>query len=115
MSDVKQAAEKEETEKGKQTAAHEKMTCTNTPNPVNPILNFYYEQQIKGELKRIHISGCRCNEKLKAKTDGSKRLTYTGFLGDLEHLTMETRLIGESFECGMGECVIQKLQVSNQY
>ena len=38
----------------------------------------YYEQQVKGELKRIHISGYRYNEKLKPKTDGSKSLTYTG-------------------------------------
>ena len=37
-----------------------------------------YEQLIKRELKGIHISGCRCNERLKAK----------------------------SFECVMGECVI---------
>ena len=66
----------------------------------------YYEQQIKRELKRIHISGCRCNERLKAKTDGSKSLGYTGFRGDLEHLTIETRLVSESFECVMGECVI---------
>ena len=58
------------------------------------------------ELKRIHIRWCRCNESLKAKTDGSKRLAYTGFLGELEHLKIETRLIGESFECVMGECVI---------
>lgn len=26
--------------------------------------------------------------------------------GDLEHLTIETRLISESFECVMGECVL---------
>jgi hypothetical protein len=32
--------------------------------------------------------------------------TYTGLYGDLEHLTIETRLISESFECVMGECVI---------
>ena len=31
---------------------------------------------------------------------------YTGFRGELEHLTIETRLIGEIFECVMGECVI---------
>ena len=48
----------------------------------------YYEQQVKRELKRVHISGYRCNERLKAETDGSKRLTYTGLRGDLEHLTM---------------------------
>ena len=67
---------------------------------------FYYEQQINPEIKRIHISGCRCDERLKAKTDESKSLTYTGLNGDLEHLTIETRLIVEIFECVMGECVI---------
>ena len=50
------------------------------------------------------MSGCRSNERLKTKTDGSKRLTYTGLCGDLEHLTIETRLINVSFECVMGEC-----------
>ena len=38
---------------------------------------FNYEHQIKREVKRIHIRGCRCNERLKAKTDGSTRLSYT--------------------------------------
>ena len=47
-------------------------------SPEHPRVVFYYEQQIKWEVKRIHISGCRCNERLKAKTDGSTRLTYTG-------------------------------------
>ena len=42
----------------------------------------------------------------KAKTDGSMRFAYTGFRGELELLKIETRLIGESFECVMGECVI---------
>ncbi len=58
------------------------------------------------ELKRIHISRCRCNERLKAKTDGPKSFGYTWLWGDLEHLTIETRLIDESFECVIGECVI---------
>ena len=31
----------------------------------------YYEQLKNRELKRIHLSGCRCNERIKAKTDGS--------------------------------------------
>ncbi len=43
---------------------------------------------------------------IKPKTDGSTRLTYTGLCGELEHLKIETRLIEESFECVMGECVI---------
>ena len=37
----------------------------------------FYEQQVKRELKRIHISGYRCNERLTVKTDGSKILGYT--------------------------------------
>jgi hypothetical protein len=35
---------------------------------------------INRELHRIHIYGCRCNERLKAKTEGSTRLAYTGLL-----------------------------------
>ncbi len=58
---------------------------------VNP-RNVYDEQQIKRWLKRIHKSECRFNERLKAKTDGSTRLTDTGLTGDLEHLTLETHL-----------------------
>ena len=68
--------------------------------------DFYYAQQIKRELKGIHICGCRCDERLKFKTDGSMCLTYTGLRGELEHLKIETRLIVESFECVMGENVI---------
>jgi hypothetical protein len=49
------------------------------------------------------VSPCRCNEKLKVKTDGSTRLGYTGLSGELEHLKIKTRLIGESFGCVMGE------------
>ena len=61
--------------------------------------NFYYEQLIKRDLKGIHISGCRCNERLKAKIDGSICLGYDGLRGELEHLMIEMRLIvGESFE-----------------
>ena len=30
-------------------------------------VEIYYEQQIKRELKGIHIWGCRCNERLKLK------------------------------------------------
>ena len=43
---------------------------------------------------------------LKVKTDGSTCLSYTGLCGELKHLKIETRLIVESFECVMGECVI---------
>ena len=30
---------------------------------------FYFEQLIKREIQGIHISGCRYNERLKAKTE----------------------------------------------
>jgi hypothetical protein len=40
----------------------------------------------------------RCDERLKVKTEGSTRLTYTGFRGGLEHLKIETRLTDERFE-----------------
>ena len=67
---------------------------------------FYFEQQIKQDLNGINICGCRCNERLKAKTDVSSCFTYTGLCGELEHQKIETRLIDESFECVMVECVI---------
>ena len=43
--------------------------------------SFYYEPQTKRELQGIHLCGCRWNERLKSKTDGSTRLTYTGLVG----------------------------------
>ena len=53
----------------------------------------YYEE-INREVTIILIYECRCNERLKAKTEGYSRLTYTGFRGGLEHLKIETRLRG---------------------
>jgi hypothetical protein len=49
-------------------------------------------------------SGCRCNERLKAKTEGSKLLAYTGLRGGRGHLKIKTRLRGEMFESVRGEC-----------
>ena len=40
---------------------------------------------------------CRCDERLKTKAEESTRLTYTGLIGELEHLKIETRLIDEMF------------------
>ncbi len=40
----------------------------------------YYEG-IKRELQRRTKYECRCDERLKTKSEGSTRLTYTGFLG----------------------------------
>ena len=39
---------------------------------------FLESEWMKPEIQRIHISGCRCNERLKPKTDGSKDLGYIG-------------------------------------
>ncbi len=58
---------------------------------------------------------CRCDERLKVKTEGSTRLTYTGWSGGLEHLKIETRLINEMFESVMGECGILTSQVRRRY
>jgi len=52
---------------------------------------------------------CRCDERLETKAEGSIRLGYTGLLGGLEHVKIETRLIDEMFASVMGECVIVKL------
>jgi hypothetical protein len=43
----------------------------------------YYEKT-KRDLNRIRIYECRCDERLRAKTEGSTFLSYTGLLGDLE-------------------------------
>ncbi len=45
-------------------------------------------------LSRSFIHECGCDERLEAKTEGSKRLAYTGLHGGLEHPKIETRLIG---------------------
>ena len=42
---------------------------------------FGFLHEVKRELKRIYINGCRYNERLNAKTEGSKRLGYTGLRG----------------------------------
>jgi hypothetical protein len=50
-----------------------------------------------------------CDERLKAKGEGSTLLVYTlytGLRGGLQHLKIETRLINERFVSVMGECVI---------
>ena len=51
---------------------------------------------------------CRCDERLKGKTEGVTRLLYTGLIGEVEHLKIETRLINEMFASVMGEYVFLK-------
>ncbi len=67
----------------------------------------YYESR-KWEVKTRPLYECRCDERLKTKTEKSTRLGYTGFLGELEHLEIETRLIDEMFASVMGEYVFLK-------
>jgi hypothetical protein len=56
---------------------------------------FVYYESRKRELNTRPIYECRCDEKLKNKSEKSTRLTYTGLLGKLEHLKIETRSIDE--------------------
>jgi hypothetical protein len=50
----------------------------------------------------------RCDERLKTKDEESTRLGYTGLIGELEHLKIETRLKDEMFASVMGEYVSLK-------
>ncbi len=70
--------------------------------------NIVYYKSRKRELKTRLIYECRYDERLKTKTEKSTRLTYTGFLGELEHLKIKTRLIDEMFPSVMGEYVFLK-------
>jgi hypothetical protein len=67
-----------------------------------------YYKSIKSESKTRPIYECRCDERLKTKTEESTRLTYTVLFGELEHLKIETRLIDEMFVSVMGEYVFLK-------
>ena len=73
------------------------------------VTSIVYYESIKTELKIRPIYECRCDERLKTKVEESTRLTYTGLLGELEHLNIKTRLIDEKFASVMGECVFVKL------
>jgi hypothetical protein len=52
---------------------------------------------LKRELKGIHMYGCRCNERLKVKTEGSTHLVYTGLSWGRGHIKMEVMLRGKRF------------------
>jgi hypothetical protein len=54
------------------------------------------------------LSECRCDERLKSKVEESTCLAYTGLIGELEHLKIETRLIDEMFGSVMDEYVFLK-------
>ncbi len=65
-----------------------------------------YYGTMKRQINNRLIHEYRCDERLKAKTEGSTRLSHTGLIWGLEHLKIETRLIDERFASVMGECVI---------
>jgi hypothetical protein len=71
------------------------------------LLVVYYES-MKRDLKTRPIYDCRYDERLKTKDEESTRLGYTGFLEELEHLKIETRLTDEMFPSVMGEYVFLK-------
>ena len=53
--------------------------------------------------------GCRCYERLKTKTEGSKSLSHSGLIGEKGDLGIGTRRRDESFESLRCECVTVKL------
>ena len=69
------------------------------------MLLVYYEST-KQEIQIRPIYKCRYDERLKTKVKEFTRLTYTGLIGGLEHLKIETKLIDDRFVSVMGECVI---------
>ena len=64
---------------------------------------FVYYESRKREVKTRPICECRCDERPKTKSEKSTRLSYTRFLGELEQLKIETRLIDETLASVMGE------------
>jgi hypothetical protein len=74
---------------------------------------FLYYEEIKRKLKRMPIYECRCNERQKAKSEESTRLTYTGLCEALENLKIETRLRDERFESVKGVCYLETIGVSS--
>ena len=72
------------------------------------IYKVVYYESIKREVKTRPIYECRCDERLKTKAEESTRLVSTGLLVELEHLTIETKLIDEKFASVMGEYVFLK-------
>jgi hypothetical protein len=67
----------------------------------------YYESRNR-ELKTRPIYECRCDERLKTKSEKSTRLGCTRFLGELEHLKIKTWSIDEMFASVVGEYVFLK-------
>ncbi len=74
----------------------------------SPVQELVYYETRKRELKTRPMYECRCDERLKTKTEKSTHLTYTGLIRELEHLKIKTRWIDEMFASVMGEYVFFK-------
>jgi hypothetical protein len=64
------------------------LTCTGLKRTHITCIVVYYESR-KRELKTRPIYKCRCDERLKTKSEKSAHLVYTGLLGELEHVMGE--------------------------
>ncbi len=69
------------------------------------ILVFVFYESIKSDLKTRPIYECRSDERLKKKVEEFTRLTYTGLIGELEHLKIKTRSVDMMFPIVMCETV----------
>jgi hypothetical protein len=65
---------------------------------------FVYYESMKRKLKIKPIYEFRCNGRLQTKRFTS--LSHTGFVVELEHLKIKTRLTNEKFASVKGECEI---------
>jgi hypothetical protein len=83
---------------------HDRYDSRSDPG-INGHFHFVYYEWTKREIKIKPIDECRCDERLKTKVEESTHLGYTGFLGELEHLEIETRLIDEMLVSVRGEYV----------
>ncbi len=81
-------------------------TCESLPLSLFGFFLFVYYETINEELNKRLIYERRCNERLKAKVEGSTYVTYNGLREGQEHLKIETEFINERFVGVMVECVI---------
>ena len=51
---------------------------------------FVYDESRSRDLKTRPTYDCRCDERLKSKSEKSTRLRYTGLVRELEHLKIKT-------------------------
>jgi hypothetical protein len=74
-------------------------------------INFVCHKSRKRELKTRSIYECRCDERLKTKSEKSTRLGYTGLLGELEHLKIRRVNKRDVCECDGWVCVFEVIGV----